>query len=73
VRELGVKVTSLRLVLPRFAYRAEMDGVVELEQCPVYAGRLAPGAEPLPASDEVCLGDVGVLYHEQLARPRIGP
>ena len=27
-RELGVDVTSLRLVPPRFAYRAEMDGVV---------------------------------------------
>ena len=53
VRELGVEVTSLRLVLPRFAYRAEMDGVVELEQCPVYAGRVAAGAQPQPAEDEV--------------------
>ena len=46
-------MTSLRLVLPRFAYRAEMDGVVELEQCPVYAGRVAAGAQPQPAEDEV--------------------
>jgi isopentenyl-diphosphate delta-isomerase len=52
-RELGVGVASLRLVLPRFAYRAEMDGVVELEQCPVYVGRLVAGAAPLPAEDEV--------------------
>ncbi len=52
-RELGVEATSLRLVLPRFAYRAEMDGVVELEQCPVYAGRLAPGARAVLAEDEV--------------------
>jgi isopentenyl-diphosphate delta-isomerase len=51
--ELGVDVTSLRLVLPRFSYRAEMDGVVELEQCPVYAGWLAPDARPAPAADEV--------------------
>jgi len=52
-RELGLEVTSLRLVLPRFAYRAEMDGVVELEQCPVYAGQVATGAHPQPAEDEV--------------------
>jgi isopentenyl-diphosphate Delta-isomerase len=52
-RELGVAVTALRLVLPRFAYRAEMGGVVELEQCPVYAGWLAAGADPEQAPDEV--------------------
>ena len=52
-RELGVEVTALRLVLPRFTYRAEMDGVVELEQCPVYAGWLADGASPELAPDEV--------------------
>ena len=52
-RELGLRVTSLRLVLPRFAYRAEMDGVVELEQCPVYAGRLAPDGAVTLAADEV--------------------
>jgi isopentenyl-diphosphate delta-isomerase len=52
-RELGVEITSLRLVLPRFAYRAEMDGVVELEQCPVYAGSLTAGARPEHAPDEV--------------------
>ena len=52
-RELGVEATALRLVLPRFAYRAEMDGVVELEQCPVYAGWLADGADPEHALDEV--------------------
>jgi isopentenyl-diphosphate delta-isomerase len=52
-RELGVEVTTLRLVLPRFRYRAEMGGVVELEQCPVYAGWLADGADPVRAPDEV--------------------
>jgi isopentenyl-diphosphate delta-isomerase len=30
-----------------------MDGVVELEQCPVYAGRLAPGGALALAADEV--------------------
>lgn len=50
--ELGARPASLRLVLPRFAYTAEMDGVVEHEWCPVYAGELADRAlAPLP--DEV--------------------
>ena len=33
--ELGLDVAGLRLVLPAFAYRAEMHGVVENEMCPV--------------------------------------
>ena len=52
-RELGLEVIALRLVLPRFAYRAEMNGIVELEQCPVYAGWLAAAARPDLAPDEV--------------------
>ena len=50
--ELGVEVTDLRLVLPRFSYRAEQDGVVEWELCPVLVGRLAgtsPGIVADPA------------------------
>ncbi len=50
-QELGVEVTDLRLLLPEFRYRAEMDGVVENEMCPVFV------AEPLgplrPDPDEV--------------------
>jgi isopentenyl-diphosphate delta-isomerase len=47
--ELGAGPASLRLVLPRFTYTAEMDGVVEDEWCPVYAGELADRAlAPLP-------------------------
>ena len=40
-QELGVEVDDLRLVLPAFRYRAEQDGVVENEMCPVFAARLA--------------------------------
>ena len=50
--ELGVEALDLRLVLPRFSYRAEQDGVVEWELCPVLVGRVAgtaPTIVPEPA------------------------
>ena len=50
--ELGVKLGELRLVLPAFAYRAEMGGVVEREMCPVYTGRVQPG-DLAPDPEEV--------------------
>ncbi|MEV4844471.1 isopentenyl-diphosphate Delta-isomerase [Micromonospora matsumotoense] len=49
--ELGLTLSDLRLVLPRFRYRAELDGVVENEMCPVYVARAAD--EPVPNPDEV--------------------
>jgi isopentenyl-diphosphate Delta-isomerase len=50
-QELGTTVTDLRLVLPRFRYRAEQDGVVENEMCPVFVGSAAERVAPDP--DEV--------------------
>ncbi len=51
-QELGLEIDRLRLVLPEFGYRAEMQGVVEHELCPVYAGWVdAPMLSPDP--DEV--------------------
>ncbi len=52
-QELGLEVRDLRLVLPRFAYRAEMDGVVEHELCPVYVGTV----EGEPSLDAAEVGD----------------
>lgn len=37
-QELGTEVVDLRLVLPAFRYRAEQEGVVENEMCPVFVG-----------------------------------
>jgi isopentenyl-diphosphate delta-isomerase len=50
--ELGVQVTALDLVLPRFRYRAVMpDGVVENEMCPVF--RAYTDTQPDPDPTEV--------------------
>lgn len=50
-QELGTTVSDLRLVLPRFRYRAEQDGVVEHEMCPVFVGATEGDVHPDP--DEV--------------------
>ncbi|MEP7161167.1 MAG: isopentenyl-diphosphate Delta-isomerase [Dermatophilaceae bacterium] len=48
--ELGIELTELRLVLPRFRYRALMDGIVENELCPVFTARTStPKPRPDPA------------------------
>lgn len=48
--ELGVSVTGIDLVLPRFRYRAVMDdGVVEHEMCPVFRAYTHDQPDPNPA------------------------
>ena len=49
--ELGLRGTKLMLALPDFRYRAERDGVVENEICPVLIG--FSDTEPIPNMQEV--------------------
>ena len=48
-QELGTEVTGLRLLLPAFRYRAEQDGVVENEMCPVFTAEVRGPVDPDPA------------------------
>ena len=50
-QELGVVLDRVELVLPRFRYRAVMDGVVENEMCPVFVATTSDVVRPDP--DEV--------------------
>ena len=49
--ELGIMGVDLKLALPNFRYRAEKDGIVEHEICPVFIGTTDVAAKPNP--DEV--------------------
>lgn len=57
--ELGLDLAAaagpggLRLVLPDFAYRAEMDGIIEDEACPVFAAFVPDGIPMLADPHEV--------------------
>jgi isopentenyl-diphosphate delta-isomerase len=53
--ELGLDLAGLpiQLVLPQFSYRAEMDGVVENEACPVFVVTVPDGIPLAPDADEV--------------------
>ena len=63
--------TDLRLVLPRFRYRAEQDGVVENEMCPVFVGSAAGTVRADP--DEVERRPVGAVGGVPRRRPRRQP
>lgn len=49
--ELGIGKVDLKVILPEFRYRAEKDGIVENEVCPVLVGFI--DAEPKPRPSEV--------------------
>ena len=50
--EMGMSGIDLRLALPDFRYRAEKDGVVENEICPVFVGVTDRRPDPNPAEVE---------------------
>ncbi|MBO0821226.1 MAG: isopentenyl-diphosphate Delta-isomerase [Nocardiopsaceae bacterium] len=47
--ELGLSLSRVVLLLPRFRYRAEMNGIAENELCPVYGGFCDDDPVPDPA------------------------
>lgn len=67
--ELGLELTDLRLVLPRFRYRAQMAGVEEHEWCPVVVAALPPGVTPELAPEEVSAWEL-VPWAELVERAR---
>jgi len=50
-KELGLVASELTVVLPDFRYRAEKDGIVENEICPVLVGIC--DSDPVPDASEV--------------------
>ena len=49
--ELGLDLDNVQEILPDFSYKAEMNGIVENELCPVMVA--FTDEEPKPNSDEV--------------------
>ena len=49
--ELGLIPKTIKVVLPDFRYRAEMDGIIENEICPVFIATIT--TEPKPNPEEV--------------------
>lgn len=50
--ELGLVANNIQVVLPDFRYRAEMNGIVENEICPVYIARTDQNPKPNPQEVE---------------------
>lgn len=67
--ELGVEIADLRLVLPRFRYRAQVAGVEEHEWCPVVTATVSEGFALDLTPDEVSAWEP-VPWQELVARAR---
>ena len=62
--ELGIMGVELEIILPDFRYRAEKDGVVENEICPVLIGF----TDALPALNPAEVNDIRWVSWEQFVR-----
>jgi len=62
--ELGLSLASVRLGLPRFAYTAQLHGVVENEMCPVLLA--TPGPEPALEPDPAEVDDTAWMPWEEV-------
>ncbi len=63
--ELGLSLAGVDVVLPGFRYRAEMNGVVENELCPVVVARLTDRPPLDPDPSEVSASE-WVAWHDLL-------
>ena len=63
-QELGLQIEGLRLLLPRFRYRAAMDGVVENEMCPVFVATASDAVRPDPAEVEQTRWEPWIEFRE---------
>ncbi len=53
--ELGIRRVNLKLILPDYRYRAEKNGIVENEICPVLVGKIDSSPNPNPKEvAEIC-------------------
>jgi len=64
--ELGLTADEIIDLLPDFRYRAELDGIVENEICPVFGVRVSgePAAEPTEVADYLWTDFAAVLAGE---------
>jgi len=74
-QELGIELGDLRLVLPGFRYQARMDGVLENEICPVYAGFAdgPPAPDPAEVADATWVDWAGFTARVRARQQRISP
>ncbi|MCU1404067.1 MAG: isopentenyl-diphosphate Delta-isomerase [Glaciihabitans sp.] len=71
MRELGITVTDIELVIPDFRYRAvDASGIVENEICPVFRARTADVVAPSPDEvSEFAWADPETLRDAAIAAP----
>lgn len=70
--ELGLKVDKIEIILPNYRYRAEKDGIVENETCPVLVGFVSTEPSPNPREVADIRWEPWPLFLENAANPANG-